>query len=970
MNTHGFTLISEDYVEEIGSRALLYRHERTGAEVLSILNEDENKVFGISFRTPPTDSTGVAHILEHSVLCGSRKYPSKEPFVELLKGSLQTFLNAMTYPDKTCYPVASQNVQDFYNLIDVYLDAVFHPRIDKYIFMQEGWHLEPREGTPGIAFKGVVYNEMKGAYSSPDSMLSEHSQQTLFPDTTYGFDSGGHPEVIPDLTYEDFSDFHRRYYNPSNARIFFYGDDDPQKRLEILAAYLDEFEPLEVQSEVGMQSRFEEPREFTFPFDVSEGEESKGMVTVNFLLGDTLDPEYNLAMNILDYILVGMPASPLRKGLIDSGLGEDLAGHGLEDELRQLYFSTGLKGVKPENLNTVRDLVLSILEEVAKNGIDPRTVESAVNTIEFRLRENNAGSYPRGLLVMLRSLTTWLYDGDPLALLRFNDPLDRIKSRIKGGEPFFEQLIRENFLANTHRSTVFLTPDPDLGQRREKKERARLAEIRTGLSREDFEKIGKEAEVLTTLQETPDSPEALNAIPQLTISDLEREVKTIPLEEVEGAPCTFLFHDVPTNGICYLDLGFNLHMVPQKLISYVPLFGRALLEMGTATEDFVSLTQRIRSQTGGINSDTFASGSLKDPRGAAWLFFRGKSMDDKTPAMLEIFRDILLEARLDDRNRFKQILLEEKAALERSLIPAGHRIVDLRLRSRFSDADWAEESMSGISYLFFLRFLVSEVENNWERVVENLESVRRHLLTQKGMILNVTADGTMFQKHHNELIELAQSVSEQEIQEQKKRIVDCCFESEGMTIPAQVNYVGKVVDLHKAGYRFHGSGLVVSRYLRASWLWEQVRVRGGAYGAFCLFDRLTGIMTFVSYRDPNILNTLQVFDRSREFLLETPLEEGELNKAVVGAIGDMDKYLLPDAKGYVSMLRHITGDSDELRQAMRNEILSTRREDFREFAAFLEQLQNEEMVSILGAEEAIAQAREQGVQLANVFKVL
>jgi Zn-dependent M16 (insulinase) family peptidase len=466
---HGFQLFRDQDISELNTRAKLFRHLKTGAELLSLENDDENKVFGITFRTPPTDATGVAHILEHSVLCGSRKYPVKEPFVELLKGSLKTFLNAFTYPDRTCYPVASQNLQDFYNLIDIYLDAVFYPRITPHIFQQEGWHYELENPDDPLIFKGVVFNEMKGVFSSPDRMLTEYSQHSLFPDTTYGLQSGGDPQHIPELTYEQFKIFHHTYYHPSNARIFFYGDSPAEDRLRLLNDYLEDFEPLEIDAAVPLQPRFDQPKHIDRFYAVSQDADihKKDMVTVNWLLTETTDPETNLALHVLEHILIGTPASPLRKALIDSGLGEDLAGVGLEDELRQMFFSTGLKGINVQTASQVETLILQTLTHLAEEGIDLPTIEAALNTIEFRLRENNAGTFPRGLLLMLRSLATWLYDGDPLALLAFEAPLTTIKARLANDGTYFQDLICQHFLQNPHRTTVVLQSDPDLGEREE-----------------------------------------------------------------------------------------------------------------------------------------------------------------------------------------------------------------------------------------------------------------------------------------------------------------------------------------------------------------------------------------------------------------------------------------------------------------------------------------------------------------------
>ncbi|MEG6592818.1 insulinase family protein, partial [Desulfovibrio sp. 1188_IL3213] len=473
MNNYGFTLITEQQLREVDGSARLWRHEATGAQLLSISNTDENKCFGVSFRTPPTDSTGVAHILEHSVLCGSDKYPVKEPFVELLKGSLQTFLNAFTFPDKTCYPVASCNLRDFYNLIDVYIDAVFHPRINEDIFKQEGWHVDAPSADGPWAYKGVVYNEMKGVYSSPDSVLAEQSQQALFPDTLYSLDSGGNPQCIPDLTYEAFRDFHSRYYHPSNARFFFWGDDPEAERLRIAGQALEQYAARPVDSTVPLQARIDTPRHIEVPYAASEGEK-RALFTVNWLLGERGDVNQALLMEMLEHILEGLPGSPLRKALIASGLGEDTTGCGLETDLRQMYYSTGLKGVAPRDVPAAEVLIFETLAQLAEEGIPAAAVEAAVNTVEFAYRENNSGRFPRGLSAMIQSLSTWLYDGDPLAPLAWEAPLAALKKRIKAGEPVFEQAIKDWFLNNNHRATVVLLPDTGLGKARDAAEKARV----------------------------------------------------------------------------------------------------------------------------------------------------------------------------------------------------------------------------------------------------------------------------------------------------------------------------------------------------------------------------------------------------------------------------------------------------------------------------------------------------------------
>ncbi len=968
---HGFELVQETEIPELSTKARLYTHVKSGARLLSLENDDENKVFSINFRTPPPDSTGLPHIMEHAVLCGSQRFPVREPFVELLKGSLKTFVNAFTFPDKTCYPVASQNVQDFYNLIDVYMDAVLYPLIPPHVLEQEGWHYELDSAEGELNYKGVVFNEMKGAYSSPDSLMAKFSQELLFPGHVYGLDSGGDPQVIPNLTYSQFKHFHETYYHPSNAYIFFYGDDDPAQRLERMDAYLRDFSRRQVDSAIGTVERFKAPARVTKPFDAGEQEQDKNqhMLTMNWLLDEVTDRQYGLALGILAHILIGTPASPLRKALIDSGLGEDLAGVGLERDLRQPYFSTGLKGINPENLDKVEALIVSTLTDLAQNGIDADTLAASLNTVEFRLRENNTGGFPRGIVLMIRALNTWLYDGDPVEPLAFENPLGSIRQRMADGERVFENLIRQHLLDNAHTLTLVLEPDAALNERLEAQERERLEAARGGMSAADLEKLVENTQALKRIQETPDSAEALATIPVLTLADLEPEVKTIPIEEEHIAGVATLYHDLFTNGIVYLDLGMDLKQLPETLLPYVPLFGRSLVEMGTAKEDFVKLSQRIGKHTGGIHATEFTTSVRQTGDAETWLFVRGKSTVPSFDELAAILGEILLSVRLDNRERFRQMVLEEKANLEAALVPSGHAIVNGRLRAHFNTADRVSEQMSGVSYLFFLRELAQRVEENWQDVLEKLEMVRTMLVRRPGMLANVTLDSENWGACKPAFERFLEQFPDQKAARLAWELPKPPA-NEGLTIPAQVNYVGKGGSLYDLGYRLDGSMMVIRNYLRTTWLWERVRVQGGAYGGFCVFDPRTGVFSYISYRDPNLLATLDIYDRTAQFLRDLDLSQEELVKTIIGAIGEMDAYLLPDAKGFASLSRYLAQETDEQRQQLREQILSTTQEDFRALAPYLERVKESGEVVVLGSAEAIRQADEERGGWLDVNKVL
>ncbi|MDF7826019.1 insulinase family protein [Pontiellaceae bacterium B12227] len=953
---NNFELVRTEDVKELNTLAKIYRHIPTGAEIMSMENDDENKCFGIAFRTPPSDSTGVAHILEHTVLCGSEKYPVKDPFVQLLKGSLQTFLNAFTYPDKTCYPVASQNLKDFHNLVDVYLDSVFHPRITRDFFQQEGWHYSLENKEDDLKYKGVVYNEMKGVYSSPDSGLMERSQQSLYPDTTYGKDSGGNPENIPDLTYEQFKAFHEAFYHPSNARIFFYGDDPADERFAILDTYLSKFKKIDPKSEVALQPPLPEPVRVEQPYAVSADDaDPKPMFTVNWSLPSPTKAETVFAYNLLDHILLGTPASPLRKGLIESGLGEDITGGGIETHMIQMMYSIGLKGVDTPNLAKAEALVFQTLENLAGNGVSQDDIEAALNTFEFELRENNSGGFPRGLSLWLKSLNAWIYDADPLELIAFEQPLQALKKLAR--EPdYFENLIRTSFLENNHRSTVILIPDGELSARKEDAEKQHLAQIKANMSDAELDRIVANTNRLLEMQATPDSEEALATIPLLQRSDLDKHIRTVErtVEPLHGA--TLIKHNLFTNGILYLDIGMDLHGLSQEELPYASLLGSILLEMGTKKEDYVALSQRIAKKTGGIFGTPFLSAQFDETTGITRFFLRSKCMADQADELLDILHDVLLQPDFSDQERFKQIVLEHKSELETGVVPRGHSAVMTRLKAHHHEAHWVSEQMGGVEALFFIRKLADEIESNWSDILQRLEKMRHTLLERETLVINVTVDPAAMTSVTGSLESFIQKLPNSGSFVSKEWKPAELPESEALTAPTMVNYVGCAANLYDAGYTMHGSAMVITRYLQTAWLWEKIRVQGGAYGGMCAFDQRSGVFTFASYRDPNLENSLVVYKETGEYLKNLELSEDELTRALIGAIGTLDSYQLPDSKGYSSCMRYLLDYTDAERQQLRNEVLATTQEHFNAFGETLIKAFENSAVSVLCSPESAERA--------------
>ncbi|MEO8758612.1 MAG: insulinase family protein [Devosia sp.] len=970
MSVHSaFDLVRDETIPEIASDVTLYRHRKTGAEVLSFVNDDENKVFGVTFKTPPEDSTGVAHILEHSVLCGSRKYPVKKPFVELMKSSMSSFLNAMTFPDKTAYPVASQNLQDFYNLVDVYLDAVFFPIISEDTFRQEGWHYEADGTQMPLSFKGVVFNEMKGVYSSPASVLGKLSQQSLYPDNAYGVNSGGDPKAIPDLTYHYFKNFHKRFYHPSNARIVFYGDDPAGRRFEMLDEYLSQFEAAPVDATVKLQPRWTAPRHIESTYAATEAEPGKktGMVTVNWMLDELDNPETVIALNVLEHILVGNAASPLRKALTESGLGEGLTGSGLADDFRQPYFTVGLKGIDEADGPKVEALILETLARLAKDGIDPLTIEAAMNGFEFALRENNTGSFPRGMALMFRTMRNWLHGGDPFESLTYEKPLAALKQHLSAGARVFETLIEKTLVNNPHRTTVLLKADLALADEEVGEERARLDAVAAALNEDEREDVVEITAKLKALQDEVDTPEALAKIPTLGLKDLDRANKPIPIERDSLNGARLYTHALPTNGVIYLDLAFDLRRVPAEYIPYLSIFSRALFQTGTAKEDFVSLTQRIGRSTGGVSASR-SIGVMRDTKTTtAWLFVRGKAVPDKAEELLSILSDVLTSAQFNNRERIKQMLLEEKAGIESSLSGRGSGIVAGRVSAAFNEAAWANEQSGGIEYLFFLRNLIKRVDTDWAGIEATLYRLRDILIDRKSMVVNVTTEAAIWTSFAPQLgtfiADLPATLGAPLGWPTAKP------KSEGLTFPGAVNFVGKGANLYDLGYVHTGATTVALRHLNTTYIWDKVRVQGGAYGGGAGFDPFSGGLIFTSYRDPNLLSTLEAYDGAAAYLKQG-VGDQDLVRSIIGAIGQIDTYRLPDAKGFVSLMWELTGNTEDNRQQRREEVLGATAKDFKRLGDVLDGVAKTGKVSVLGSEAAIKAANDERGGFMDVIKVL
>lgn len=967
---HGFELIEERDIAEINSHARLFRHIQTGAELLSLENDDDNKSFMVAFRTPPSDDTGLPHIMEHSVLCGSRKYPVKDPFATLIKTSLNTFMNAMTMSDATVYPVASANLKDFYNLVDVYLDSVFFPLIPEQTLMQEGWHLETDGDDAPLNYRGIVYNEMKSYAATPEIVLDQVAQTALLPDTPYAFNAGGDPTAIPDLSYEQFKAFHETYYHPSNARIIFSGDDDPMERLRIVDEFLSEFERKDVDADVPLQQPFDAPTTVEEGYDAGDADpdSNKTFITMNWLLPEITQQQRMMELSVLSYALIGTPASPLRKALVDSGLGEDLTGSGLNGRMRQAVFEVGMKGTTYDNAPKVEALILETLGQLAEEGIERETVEAALNTMEFRLRERNTGRFPRGLMSAFTAFPLWANGGNPLDALEFEERLAYVKQQFSDNEQYFQDLIGEFLVQNTHRTTVILRPDPEVGPRRDTATAEKLAQLRSGMGSDEITQIMEQQEALRVAQETPDSPEDIAKLPTLTRDDIEREVKVTPQEISSIGEATVYYHEQPTAGIAYVDLGFDLYTLPERLLPYVNIFGTALTQVGTEAQDYVQLIQRIGRTTGGIYTTNF-NAVKRDHESTLGLFFvRGKVTSDQTGDLLDLFRDILLTVKLDNKERLSQIVRQRRARFEQPgpFTPTGWAAK--RLQARFNVADWADEQMSGVSHLFFLRELVERIDNDWDSVLADLEALREALLKQGAMIVNATMEADTWASFKPQLEAFVGAIPAGDAPRQAWGQGELP-QYEGLSMPLQVNFVGKAARLYDLGYELHGSEAVIFKHMNMDYMWNRVRMQGGAYGGRAGLDGNSGILTFLSWSDPNLVETLKVYEESAAYLSNIDMSEDDLEQAIIGAIGDLDGQDLPDSKGFKALLRHQMGLTTEMRQQYRDELLATTLDNFKQMGAILAQIGDHAKVTVVGGPEALNTANEKLDTPLNLTKI-
>lgn len=964
---HGFKLIEVKKVQEINSTSYRFSHEKSGARLLFIENSDDNKVFSITFRTPPSDSTGVAHIVEHSVLCGSRKFPMKEPFVELVKGSLNTYLNAMTFPDKTMYPVASRNDKDFQNLMDVYLDAVFYPCIYECpeILMQEGWHYEVENIEDPLNYKGVVYNEMKGAFSSPEAVLDKEILTSLFPDTTYGFESGGDPEVIPELTQEMFLDFHKKYYHPSNSYIYLYGDMDILAKLAFLdKEYLRAFDKVAIDSQIAEQALFEQSKIVVGEYPVSKNEsvEDKTFLSLNCIVGKSTEAETMLALQILEHFLLRTQAAPLKKALVDAQIGKDVLSS-FSESILQPTFSIIVSGSNEEKTEAFQSVVRETLEKLVKDGIDKNLIEASMNLLEFRLREADYGQNPKGLVYNIKLMNSWLYDADPLMHLEYEGILKKVKAALT--TDYFERLIQTRLLDNAHVTTVILKPKQGLGEEKANEVKSVLADYKRQLSKAQLEAFAAMTEKLKLRQETPDEPEVLATIPLLALKDIEPKAEQLICTEKQLGETKILFHPVATNQIAYMNLYFDASALPETLLPYAYLLAELLGKVSTAKYSYGELANAVNTHTGGISYDAVAYTANDDTEAYYPKFkIKAKALVEKLPQLCELIAEVIGTSKFDDKKRLKELVEQTKSSLEMYLLRNAQQVVAGRVLSYFSAAGKFNEQ-GLLSFYEFMTDLDHSFDSRFAELQKKLAEVGANLFNGKVLLASVTTEEENYAKFTAAFAKI-QTILHSDAQEKQSYAFTANKRNEGLMTSSKIQYVGKGANFVKLGFQFTGSMKVLETILRYDYFWNRIRVQGGAYGAFTQFRR-NGNMFFGSYRDPNLAETIEVYDQTPAYLREFAVSEREMVKYVIGTMSSIDTPLTPQMKGEVAAecyIRHITQEDI---QKERDQVLATKQKDIAALADLIEACMKENYLCVLGGEQKIEENKTLFNELKNVF---
>lgn len=953
-----YEILDEHRVEDVQSDGLILRHKKSGARIAVLSNNDDNKVFYIGFRTPPEDETGVPHIIEHTTLCGSKKFPVKDPFIELAKGSLNTFLNAMTYPDKTVYPVASCNDQDFKNLMDVYLDAVFNPNITKYeeIFKQEGWHYELTGKDDELKINGVVYNEMKGAYSSPDEVLSSQIYRSLFPDNTYSKDSGGNPEYIPKLTYEAYLDFYHKYYHPSNSYIYLYGDMDVVERLEWLdKEYLSLYDYKKVNSEINKQPAFDEIKnvEAQYSITMDDSQENKTYLSYNRVVGDSLDEMLYQAFDVLDYALVSSPGAPVKQALIDAGIGDDVYGS-YDAGILQPVFSFVAKNANASQADEFESIIENTLKEVVKTGINKEALLAGINSSEFKFREADFGQFPKGLLFGLNCLDSWLFDDmKPFIHLECLGTFAKLRKAVD--TDYFEKLIQEYLLDNTHGSSVTVKPKRGLGNEREEALAKELSDYKASLSDEEIKKLIEDTEHLKKYQEEPSSDEDLRKLPMLTRADMKKNAMPFSNIEDELLDVKVVRHDIESNGIDYISFLFDAGDFAQSELGYLGFFTNALGLVSTEKYSYTDLANATNIYTGGISTGTASHPDIKDRNNFVFKFeVKLKVLEKNLDKALELMEQMLLTSDFTDTKRLGELVAQIKARLQANLSSSGHLVAAMRSMSSFSRYALYQDELKGVAFYRSICRIEKKLSESPKNVSDKLAAIARKLFARNRMLISFTGNNEAYCNAKPSLEKVIAGFDKMSAVGNQAE-VHFNTAKEAFIDASQIQYVAKTGDFICEGYEYTGALRLLRIILSYDYLWINVRVKGGAYGCMNTFLR-SGESYFVSYRDPNLSDTLDVYDRIPEYIKSFSPDERDMTKYIIGTFSALDTPMNPEAKGSRSLSAYLEGITYEQIQKERNEILNAQPEDIRRLADLVEAVLKKDSICVIGNENMIKES--------------
>lgn len=953
-----YEILDEHRVEDVQSDGFILRHKKSGARIAILSNNDDNKVFYIGFRTPPEDETGVPHIIEHTTLCGSKKFPVKDPFIELAKGSLNTFLNAMTYPDKTVYPVASCNDQDFKNLMDVYLDAVFNPNITKYeeIFKQEGWHYELTGKDDELKINGVVYNEMKGAYSSPDEVLSSQIYRSLFPDNTYSKDSGGNPEYIPKLTYEAYLDFYHKYYHPSNSYIYLYGDMDVVERLEWLdKEYLSLYDYKKVNSEINKQPAFDEIKnvETQYSITMDDSQENKTYLSYNRVVGDTLDEMLYQAFDVLDYALVSSPGAPVKQALIDAGIGDDVYGS-YDAGILQPVFSFVAKNANASQADEFENIIENTLKEVVKTGINKEALLAGINSSEFKFREADFGQFPKGLLFGLNCLDSWLFDDmKPFIHLECLGTFAKLRKAVD--TDYFEKLIQEYLLDNTHGSSVTVKPKRGLGNEREEALAKELSNYKASLSDEEIKKLIEDTEHLKKYQEEPSSDEDLRKLPMLTRADMKKNAMPFSNIEDELLDVKVVRHDIESNGIDYISFLFDAGDFAQSELGYLGFFTNALGLVNTEKYSYTDLANATNIYTGGISTGTASHPDIKDRNNFVFKFeVKLKVLEKNLDKALELMEQMLLSSDFTDTKRLGELVAQIKARLQANLSSSGHLVAAMRSMSSFSRYALYQDELKGVAFYRSICRIEKELSESPKSVSDKLAAIAKKLFARNRMLISFTGNNEAYGNAKPSLEKVIAGFNKMSAVGNQAE-VHFNTAKEAFIDASQIQYVAKTGDFICEGYEYTGALRLLRIILSYDYLWINVRVKGGAYGCMNTFLR-SGESYFVSYRDPNLSDTLDVYDRIPEYIKSFSPDERDMTKYIIGTFSALDTPMNPEAKGSRSLSAYLEGITYEQIQKERNEILNAQPEDIRRLADLVEAVLKKDSICVIGNENMIKES--------------